>query len=76
MGLGRLPFGWKYSPFICHQAPARLVEQALPPDILLVHYLDDFLLIHHNKVYLRSSRGGAVDALEKGGGYCQPQECP
>ena len=42
VGLGRLPFGWKYNVFICQVAPARLVEQALPPDILLVHYLDDF----------------------------------
>ena len=39
VGLGRLLFGWKYSPFIFQQA---LVEEALPPDILLVHYLDDF----------------------------------
>ena len=76
VGLGRLPFRWKYSPFICQQALARLVEQALPRDILLVHYLDDFLLIHHDKGYLRSSTVGTVDALERGGGYYQPQECP
>ena len=45
VGLGRLPFGWKYTPFICQQALARLVEQALSPDILLVHYLNDFFVI-------------------------------
>ena len=37
VGLGRLPFGWKYSPFICQQTLARIVERVLPPDILLVH---------------------------------------
>ena len=42
VGLGRLPFGWKYSPFICQQTLARIVKRVLPPDILLVHYLDDF----------------------------------
>ena len=37
VGLGRLPFGWKYSPFICQHTLARIVERVLPPDILLVH---------------------------------------
>ena len=60
VGLGRLPFGWKYSP---------LVEQALPPDILLVHCLDDFLLMHHDKGYLRRNTSDTVDALERGGGF-------
>ena len=73
VGLGRLPFGWKYSPFICQQALARLVEHALPPHILLVHFLDDFLLIHHDKGYLRSNTGGAVDALERGGFIVSPK---
>ena len=44
------------------------MEQALPRDILVVHYLDDFPLIHHEKGYLRSNTGGAADALERGGG--------
>ena len=45
----------------------------MPPDILLVHYLDDFLLIHHDKGYLRSSTCGAVDALERGGFIVSPK---
>ena len=69
VGLGRLPLGCKYSPYICQQAFARLVEQALPLDILLVHYLDDFLLVHHHdRGYLRRHTGGAVLDLEQGGG--------
>ena len=43
VGLGRLPFGWKYSPFICQQMPARMVRRILPPDILMVHNLDYLL---------------------------------
>ena len=73
VGLGRLPFGWKYSPYICQQALARLVEQALPPDILLVHYLDDFLLVHHDKGYLHRHTGGAVLASEHGGFIVSPR---
>ena len=73
VGLGRLPFGWKYSPFICHQTLARIVEQVLPPDVLLVHYLDDFLLIHHDKGYLRSNTGNTVDALGREGFIVRPK---
>ena len=40
VGLGRLPFGSKYSPFICQMSLARIVQKSLPPYILLVHYLD------------------------------------
>ena len=75
VGLGRLPFGWKYSPYICRQALAHPVEQALPRDILLVHYLDNFLLVHHDRGYLRQHTGGVVVALERGGVHSQPQEC-
>ena len=32
-----------------------------------------FLLIHHDKGYLRSSTGGAVDALESGGFIVSPK---
>ena len=39
----RLPFGWKYSPFICQQQLGSLVQGLIPHDILLIHYLDDFL---------------------------------
>ena len=73
VGLGRLPFGWKYSPFICQQTLARIVERVLPPDILLVHYLDDFLLVHHDKGYLRDNMGNAVIALGREGFIVSPK---
>ena len=43
------------------------MEQALPSNILLVHYLDDFLLVHHDRGYLRRHTSGVVFALEQGG---------
>ena len=73
VGLGRLPSGWKYSPFICQQTLARILEQVLPPDILLVHYFDDFLLIHHDKGYLRNNTGNTVDALGQEGFIVSPK---
>ena len=47
--------------------------QALPPNILLMHYLDDFLLVHHDKEDLRRHTGGAVIALERGGFIVGPK---
>ena len=41
----RLPFGWKYSPVICQRLLGSLVRDLIPPDILLIHYLEDFLLV-------------------------------
>ena len=73
VGLGRLPFGWKYSPFICQQTPARIVERVLPPDILLVHYLDDFFLVHHDKGYLRDNTGNTVIAWGMKGSLSAPR---
>ena len=73
VGLGRLPFGWKYSPFICQQTLARIVERVLPPNILLVHYLDDFLLVHHDKGYLRDNTGATVLALGREGFIVSPK---
>ena len=73
VGLGRLPLGWKYSPFICQQTPPRIVERVLPPDIFLVHYLDDFLLVHHDKGYLRDNTGAPVLALGHEGFTVSPK---
>ena len=65
VGLGRLPFGWKYSLYICQRALVQLVEAVPPPpNILLVRYLDDFLLVHHDRRYLRRHTGGG-----RGGGF-------
>ena len=58
--------GWKYSPYICRRAVAQLVEVVVPPDILLVHYLNDFLLVQHDRQNLKKHTGGG--ALEEGGG--------
>ena len=70
VGLGRLPFGWKYSPFICQQTLARIVERVLPPDILLLHYLDDFLLVHHDN---NDNTGNTVIALGREGFIVSPK---
>ena len=53
----RHPFGWKYSPVICQQLLGSLVRDLIPPDILLIHYLDDFLLVARDRARLRNVTG-------------------
>ena len=50
-----------------------LVERVSPPDILLVPYLDDFLLVHHDKGYLRDNTGNTVIALGREGFIVSPK---
>ena len=53
----RLPFGWKYLPVICQRLLGSLVRDLVPPDVLLIHYLDDFLLVARDRVRLRGVTG-------------------
>ena len=50
-----------------------MVEDVLPPDIFLVHYLDDFVLMHHDKGHLRSNTGNTVDSLGREGLIVSPK---
>ena len=63
MALLHLPFGWKYSPYFCQAGLARVLRAVLPPGILLVHYLDDFLLVFTDREVLREAGRSAVCAL-------------
>ena len=59
----RLPFGWKYSPVICQQLLGSLVRDLIPPDILLIHYLDIFLLVARDRAGLRDVTGRVAARL-------------
>ena len=59
----RSPFGWKYSPVICQQLLGCLENDLVPPKGLLIHYLDDFLLIARDRNLLRGADGQGGYAL-------------
>ena len=61
----RLPFGWKYSLVICQQLLGSLVRDLIPPDILLIHYLDDFLLVARDRARLREATGRVAARLRE-----------
>ena len=73
VALSRLPFGWKYSPYLCQTRLARVLRGVLPPEILLVHYLDDFLLVFTDREVLREAGRSAVRALIEAGFLISPK---
>ena len=60
--LGRLPFSWKYSPYFCPTALARVLQGVLPLGMRLVHYLDDFLLVYTDEGVLQEAGRATVRA--------------
>ena len=65
--LGRLPFGLKDNPYFCHTALARVLRGVLPPGVLLVHYLDDFLLVYTEEGVVMEVGHAAVHAVVEAG---------
>ena len=45
MGATRLPFGWKFSPYLCQRILGDLLRLHIPRSVELLHYLDDFVLV-------------------------------
>ena len=71
--LERLPFGWKNSRYFYQTALARVLQGVLSPGFLLVHCLDDFLLVYTEEGVLREAGRAAVHALVEAGFLISPK---
>ena len=71
--LDRLPFGWKYSPIICQFALSELVTPLIPKEIILLHYMDDFLLIGPDPAVLARVTALVAEALRTHGFIVSPK---
>ena len=71
--LDRLPFGWKYSPIICQFALSEIVTPLILEGILLLHYMDDFLLIGPNPAELARITALVAEALRTHGFIVSPK---
>ena len=60
-----LPVNWKYWPVICQRLFGSFVRDLNPPDVLLIHYLDDFLLIFRDRVRMRGVTGRLAARLRE-----------
>ena len=67
VSLDRLPFGWAFSPYLCQEILGRVVGDAVPDGVFLVHYLDDFILLSSDKPLLGSTTSRLKDRIVRAG---------
>ena len=67
MSLDRLPFGWAFSPYLCQETLGRVVGDAVPDGVFLVHYLDDFILLSSDRCLLGSTTARLKQRIGRAG---------
>ena len=63
VGATRLPFGWKFSPYLCQRILGDLLRRLIPQDVDLLHYLDDFVLVSTDRPLLHGTTQECVRLL-------------
>ena len=66
-GFNCLPFGWQYSPIMCQTVLGYIVASLGFSNVLVLHYLDDFLLVGYSKPRVREASAKLCDALTRAG---------
>ena len=62
-----LPFGWRFSPVICQHVLAFVTNSLDTSGVIVLHYLDDFLVIGYGKARVGSVAQCLCDALRRAG---------
>ena len=68
-----LPFGWKYSPILCHKVLERLVGEIGLVGVLILIYIYDVLILGWGKARVHEQAIRAVEALRAAGGVISLQ---
>ena len=63
VGATRLPFGWKFSPYLCQRILGDLLRKLVPQGVELLHYLDDFVLVSTDRPMLHGTTQECVRVL-------------
>ena len=67
LSLDRLPFGWAFSPYLSQEILGRVVGDAVPDGVYLVHFLDDFNLLSSDKHLLTVTTQELTDRIVRVG---------
>ena len=62
-GFSCLPFGWQFSPLICQYVLGFILESVHLDSVLVLQYIDDFLVVGYNKHCVRKAVGALSEAL-------------
>ena len=60
-----LPFGWQFSPVLCHTVLGYLLQKLNFVSVMVLHYLDDFLVIGFCASNVRSAARRLSDLLRE-----------
>ena len=63
VGATRLPFGWKFSPYLCQRILGDLLRRLILQGVELLHYLDDFVLVSTDRSMLHGTTQECVRVL-------------
>ena len=55
VGATRLPFGWKFLPYLCQRILGDLLRLHIPRSVELLHYLDNFVLVSADRPLLHGT---------------------
>ena len=69
----RMPFGWNFSPMLCQLPLQKAIEGIVPPHMIILHYLDDFLLLGGCPKDLKDITRWVVEVLRKAGLLVSPK---
>ena len=62
-----LPSGWRFSPVICQYVLAFVTSSVDTNGVIVLHYLDDFLVVGYRKTTVGSVAQRLCDALHRAG---------
>ena len=69
----RLPFGWKYSPVLCQRVLQYFIKGLKKGQTLILHYLDDFMVLGKDKALVSEVTESLVILLEGKGCLISPK---
>ena len=72
-GFSCLPFGWQFSPAMCHTVLGFILDRLSLVSILVLHYLDNFLVVGHGSDNIRSAASQLCSALRLEGVIISPR---
>ena len=72
-GFSCLPFGWQFSPAICQTVLGFILERLSLVSVLVLHYLDDFLIVGYGSDNVRSAAHQLCSSLRLEGAIISPK---
>ena len=66
-GFNCLPFGWQLSPIVCQTVLGYILASLRFSDVLVVRYLDDFLLVGYGRPRVRNAAATLCTILTTAG---------